>query len=227
MNVRAVALPLIAAGIATGIWLMLPPADPMGPSQIPATTWRAGPEINYRLVGNYVDYLPETELRLSYACAEPRYVYVFSHSTEDGTLLLFPSPDILGSPSNPLTEGFSLLPGKLDDKQLAWTTRSEILATTTYVVVASKQRIDALEALIPNLRRWSNATLPNKAMLTTNPASGTEVKGKPRTPWPSELLQRAADRAIAETLVNGPMSPDDLPGVWTSSLRIRERKKAK
>ena len=227
MNVRAVALPLIAAGIATGLWLMMPPADPMGPSRIPATTWRAGPELNYQPVGNYVDYLPETELRLSYACADARYVYVFSRSTEDGTLLLFPSPDIDGSRSNPLTEGFTLLPGKLDDKQLAWTTRSEILATTTYVVIASERPVADLENLMPHLRRWSNSTFPNKSMLTTNPTSGTEVKGKPRTPWPSKLLKRAADRAIAETLVNGPMTPDDLAGVWTSSFSIRERKQAK
>tara|TARA_R110002072_G_scaffold241027_6_gene399646 strand:- start:33 stop:737 length:705 start_codon:yes stop_codon:yes gene_type:complete len=221
MNVRAIALPLIAAGIAYGLWLTLPTKEP-APSPTPATTWRAGAETNYVQVGNYAELEPETKLRLSYTCSEPRHVYVFSHSAEDGTILMFPSPDVKGSPANPVAAGNYVLPGSFDDKPLFWTNRAEILATTTFVVVAAVEPIAELEALLPHLRRWTNSAMPSKSMQITNPPTGTEVKGKPRTPLPSELLKRAADRTIAETIVNGPMAPDDVPNVWTSSLRVKE-----
>ncbi|MFT4515054.1 MAG: hypothetical protein ACI89X_002093 [Planctomycetota bacterium] len=221
MNVRAIALPLIAAGIACGLWLMLPPPEG-APTSIPASTWRAGTETDYRQVGNYLELQPETKLRLSYTCSEPRHVYVFSHSTEDGTILMFPSPDVRGSPKNPLEPGNTVLPGSYDDKVLFWTNRSEILATTTLVVVAATEPVAELEALLPHLRRWTNSAMPSKSMQITNPPTGTEVQAKPGTPQPSKLLARAADRTVAETLVNGPMAPDRMPNVWTSSLRVKE-----
>lgn len=221
MNVRAIALPLIAAGIAYGLWLTLPPAEP-APTATPATTWRAGGETDYEQVGNYKELEPETKLRLSYTCSEPRHVYVFSHSAEDGTIVMFPSPDMRGGTKNPVAPGNTILPGSYGDKVLFWTNRAEILATTTLIAVAAKEPIPELEALIPHLRRWTNSALPNKSMQITNPPAGTEVKGKPRTPLPSELLQRAADRSIAETIVNGPMAEDTRAGVWTSSLRVKE-----
>src|SRR5690606_5543209 len=160
--------------------------------------------------------------RLSFSCSEPRHVYVFSHSAEDGTLLLFPRPDINGSKANPLAAGNTVLPGKLDEQELAWTTRAEILATTTYVVVAAAQPIGELEALLPSLRRWTNTAMPSKSMQVTNPATGIEVQGKPRNDWPSALLKRAADRSFSETIVNGPLHADELGGVWTSSVRVKE-----
>lgn len=222
MNVRAIALPLIAAGIACGIWLMLPASDPMEPSPIPAATWRTGAETDFRQLRNYDELPQESLLRLSYSCTEPRHVYVFSYSDEDGTLLLFPSPEVKGSHSNPLPAGRCVLPGKLGDQTFSWTTRADILATTTYVVVAAKKPVAELESLLPHLRRWTNSVLPNQSMQVTNPANGTEVRGKPRTSWPSALLQRAADRCITETMVNGPMHADQVEDVWTSGVRVKE-----
>lgn len=221
MNVRAIALPLIAAGIACGLWLMLPPKEPAA-TPVPAATWRAGTETDYRQVGNYLELDPETQLRLSYTCSEPRYIYVFSHSTEDGTILMFPSPDVRGGPKNPVVPGNTVFPGSYGDKVLFWTNRAEILATTTFVVVAATEPVAELEALLPNLRRWTNSAMPSKSMQITNPPTGTEVMGKPRMPLPTELLKRAADRTIAETIVNGPLAADTLPNVWTSSVRVKE-----
>lgn len=221
MNVRAIALPLIAAGIACGLWLMLPPKEPAA-TPVPAATWRAGAETDYRQVGNYLELDPETKLRLSYTCSEPRHVYVFSHSAEDGTILMYPSPDVRGGPKNPVAPGNTVFPGSHGDKVLFWTNRADILATTTFVVVAATEPVGELEALLPNLRRWTNSAMPSKSMQITNPSTGMEVIGKPRMPLPSELLKRAADRTIAETVVNGPLAADTLPNVWTSSLRVKE-----
>lgn len=226
MNVRAIALPLIAAGIACGIWLMLPQKDEMQPSPIPAVTWRAGTATDFKQLRNYHELPAESPLRLSYACSEARHVYVFSHSAEDGTLLMFPSPEVKGSAQNPLAVGNTVLPGNLGEQAIAWTTRAEILATTTYVVVAAVQPVAELEALLPQLRRWTNSAMPNQSMQITNPTTGTEVVGKPRTDWPVALLQRAAERSITETMVNGPMHADALPGVWTSSVRVKEQRQA-
>ena len=222
MNVRAIALPLIASGIAVGLWLALP-TRPAAPTPIPATTWRAGTETDFRQVGNYLELQPETKLRLSYTCSEERHVYVFSHSTEDGTILMFPSPDVRGGPQNPVAPGNTVFPGSVDDKVLFWTNRAEILATTTLIVVAATEPVAELEALLPHLRRWTNSAMPGQLMQITNPPTGTAVKGKPRTPLPSKLLERAADRTIAETIVNGPMAADSSPNIWTSSLRVKEK----
>jgi hypothetical protein len=219
MNVRLVAMPLIAAGIATGIWLLLPTQT--SPT-VPAATWRLGSDSEFRQARNYDEVPPNTPVRLSYTCSVERYVYVFSHSTEDGTLLMFPSPDVKGSMKNPLPAGNTVLPGSDAEKDWSWSTREEILATTTYVVVASSQPVEELESLLPNLRRWTNSVLPNKSMQVTSQEKGNELIGSPRTDWPSSLLKRAADRSFTETLVNGPMHPDDATtNVWTASVRVK------
>ena len=225
MNARVFAMPLIAAGIAVGIWLILPTK---GASQVPAATWRIGTGTEYRHARNYEEVPAESPLRLSYSCTEPLHVYVFSHSEEDGTLLLSPSPDLKGSFPNPLPAGQSVLPGQVDDRELAWTTRAEILATTTYAIVAAEQPVAELEALLPHLRRWTNSVLPDKSMQVTNPPQGIERKGSPRTGWPSALLKRTAERSLSETLVNGPLHPDvRMPNVWISSVRIKESRSPK
>lgn len=228
MNARVIALPLIAAGIAVGIWLTL---KPPGATDIPAATWRIGlagspsgdSATDHRQARNYDELPAETSLQLSYNCTEARYVYVFGRSTEDGTLLLFPSPELKGSLSNPVPAGQAVLPGSLDDGPLTWTTRADILATTTYIVVAAREPVPELEALLPHLRRWTNSVLPNQSLQITNPADGSKVKGKPRSPWPSAVLERAAKRSQTETLVNGPLHDDEqLPGVWSSGVWIKE-----
>ncbi|HEB52571.1 MAG TPA: hypothetical protein ENI87_04865 [bacterium] len=220
MNSRRVVLPILAAGAAAALWWTYSPPTP---GEVPAATWRIGSGDELRQARNYDELPPETKLRLSFHCGEPRYVYVFSRSDEDGTLLMFPSPDVRGGPENPLPAGHTVLPGKRDDVDQAWTTRAEIRATTTFVVVAARQPVDELELLLPHLRRWTNSALPNRSMLVTNPRTG-EVRGRAREPWPSALLARAAERTITETLVNGPLHPDDeLAGVWTAGLRIKER----
>ena len=222
MNARAVVLPLLTVGIAATLWYTIgPPAA----KATPAATWRVGPPDDFRQARNYDELAPDTPLRLSFTASEARHVYVMSNSAEDGTLLMFPSPVIAGSPSNPLPPGRTVLPGEHDGAAVAWTTRAEIRATTTYVVVASREPVAELEALLPRLRRWSNKVLPNGSMQVTNPDGEVELAGNPRGGWPAAVLSRAADRSLAETVINGPLHEDPrLDGVWTASFRVKERR---
>jgi hypothetical protein len=118
-----------------------------------------------------------------------------------------------------------VLPGKHDGKELAWTTRSEILATTTYVIVAAAEPVPELEALLPRLRRWTSSVLTSAAMLVTLPGNlePSDLAGAPRQGWPVPLLQTAADRFVTATVVNGPLEPvAERPGVWASAWRVKE-----
>jgi len=222
MNRRALLLPALAVAAAAVAWQLARRGD----GGVPAATWRLGAGAEVRQAQNYDEVPAETPLRLSWTRAEPCFVYVFSHSAEDGTLLLFPTPELGSDLPTPVGAGNHVLPGRRDGKDLAWTTRSQILATTTYVVVAARQRIAELETLLPRLRRWSTSALPDRSMQVTNPTSAPSagITGLPRQGWPSPLLARAAERFAAETMVNGPLQPaPDLADVWLGALRIKEQ----
>ncbi|MFK7738888.1 MAG: hypothetical protein AB8H80_01095 [Planctomycetota bacterium] len=226
MNPRVVLLPLLAAAVAVGTWWYVTPATEPG---VPAATWRIGEGEDIQQATNWQQLPAGTPLRLSYYCTEARYLYVFSHSAEDGTLLLFPSPNIRASsgapdaPANPMPTGRTVLPGAGRDGELSWSTRHEIVTATTFVAVAAAEPIAELEALLPKLRRWSNTSMTDGTMVVTNPGTDVEVIGKARQDWPHPLLQRAAQRGSAETIVNGPLKPDaELANVWTSALNLRE-----
>ncbi|MFN3244423.1 MAG: hypothetical protein ACE37K_23155 [Planctomycetota bacterium] len=221
MNARTVALPLLALGVAAALWWQMAPP---GSQNVPAATWRVGPTDDFAQARNYDELAAETPIRLSFTCTEARHAYVFSHSREDGTLLLFPSPDVESDVANPLPPGRSVLPGKLDGKPLSWSNRAEIRATTTFVVVASQQPIAELEALLPKLRRWSNKVLPDRSMQVTKPAGVESIDGAPGTELPAAVLRRAAARSMSETQINGPLHPDQqLAGVWSASFRVKEK----
>jgi hypothetical protein len=216
MNARVLVVPAIAGIAAVAYWLSAKP-------DIPAATWRIGIGTEIRQGKNYDELAPESPIRLSFACAQPRHLYVLSHSQEDGTVVLFPSPEVRGSLANPLSGGNSVLPGKLEDKELAWTTRSGVSATTVFLVVAARDPIAELEALLPKLRRWTNSVLPDRTMLVTKPEAGTEVLGPARAPLPLPLLQRAADTSVTAVTINGPLHPDTVyPWVWIGSWRVKE-----
>lgn len=219
MNVRAIVVPVIALGSALVIWQM---RTTTGLSPVPAATWRVQIRGEYRQAHNYDELAQETFVRLSFSCSEPRHVYVFGHSATDGTLLMFPATELKSDLTNPIAAGQSVLPGKFEDKDVSWTTRADIIGLTTYVAVASDKPIPALEKLARQLRRWSNSVLPDRSVQITNPADG-EVLGKPGTDWPNAILKRAAERTVNETLVNGPMVPDEhIGGVWSCSVRVKE-----
>ncbi len=214
MNVRLVVVPAIAILAAGVIWLS------RGPS-VPAATWRTGAD--GRQPRNYEELPAGTPVTLSFWCDEARFVYVFTHNREDGTLLLFPSPDVRSDLAQPVPPGHHVLPGARDGKELAWHTRHEISATTTWMVVASKQAVPELDALLPKLRRWTNTALTSGAMDVTNPPAGVEVAAGPGKPLPDPLLLRAADAADTATVVNGPLEPDAVrEGVWVGSWRTKE-----
>lgn len=222
MNRRTLLLPVCAALLAAAFW-KFSPAPAGTPDATPAATWRIGDGATIKQGVNYDDLAAESPIRLAFACSEPRHVYVFSHSNTDGTILLFPSPDVKGDLTNPLPAGNSVLPGRFETKDLAWTTRTGVLPVTTFVVVAARAPIAELDALLPHLRRWTNSVLTDRSMGVTNPKGG-DVQGKPPQPLPSPLLQRASALADTATLVNGPLQPDqEFAGVWIGSWRVREK----
>lgn len=222
MNVRAIVVPLLAVGAAVAIWLSTSPPTPSG---VPAATWRIGKGSDVRQGRNYDELPAESPIRLSFHCDAPRYVYVFSHSTEDGTLLLFPSPDLRGDVPNPVPAGGTVLPGSHDGKELAWTNRAGILATTTFLVVAAETPVAELEALLPQLRRFSNTVLPDGSIQVTNPRDSSQLTGRAGDPLPCPLLQRAAAVSLDETLINGPLHADPTNGqVWIGSWRVKEQR---
>jgi hypothetical protein len=151
---------------------------------------------------------------------------VFSRSAEDGTLLLWPSPHLQSDLPQPLPAGTNVLPGRLSGNDLAWTSRTGIHAATTFVVVAARERVDELEALLPRVRQWSNTVFPDHSMQVTKPAAGADVVGEAGSmELPSPLLQRTAERDRGNTLPNGPLRPDAvLPGVWTGTWTCVEKK---
>lgn len=221
MNARTVVLPGIAVVVALAAWWQAPPRDA---ARAPAATWRVGPVDDFDQARNYHELPAETPVRLSFSCSEPQHVYVFSHSVEDGTLLLYPSPDVEGSPGNPLPAGRTILPGERAGAALVWTTRAKIRATTAYVVVASGAPVAELEQLLATTRRWSNRVLADRSMQVTKPRAGEEVAGAPGEGWAADVLARAAARYDTATQVNGPLTPDErLPSVWSASFRTREQ----
>ncbi len=215
MNVRLVLVPAIALIAAGIVWYSQTDA-------VPAATWRTGTGADVKQGRNWDELPAETKVRLSFRCDSSRYVYVFSHSQTDGTLLLFPSPEVMSDLTQPLAAGHSVLPGARDGNELAWTTRAEVLPSTTFLVVAAKERVPELEALLPKLRRWSNRALTSGLMAVTA-IKDAEVVSGPGQPLPDALLQRAAELSLRTDLVNGPLTPDTArPDTWLGSWRIKE-----
>src|SRR5688572_27918405 len=100
MNVRLVVVPAIAVLTAGVIWLS---RGPTAPHAVPAAIWRIGTE--QKQPRNYEELPAGTPVTLSFWCDEPRFVYVFTHNREDGTLLLFPSPDVRSDLAQPVPAG--------------------------------------------------------------------------------------------------------------------------
>ncbi len=197
----------------------------------PACTWRIGTGTEIKQAKNYDELPADSPFRLAFTAVEPTYVYVFSHSIVDGTLLLWPSPDLRSDLGQPLPMGMATLPGRTEDdksqaKELAWTTRSQVVGTSTVVVIAATQPVAELEAILPKLRRWSNSVMPDKSMLVTKPALGETPLAPPLSnELPSELLRRAAQATISLVHPNGPMPlVPGLDDVWCSSWRFVEKK---
>ncbi len=195
--------------------------------QAPAATWRTGAGTEVRQARDYDELAPETPFRLSLHTTETLHVYVFSHSVEDGTLLLWPSPDLESDLATPLAAGHHVLPGAHEGKELAWTSRSGTRSTTTVIAVASPEPIAELEADAARLRRWTNSVFPDRAMLVTKPAAGAALVGGPgSTTFHSPLLTDAAAAAITQAQPNGPMAPvPGHPGAHASVWRFVEKKR--
>ena len=224
MNARLLVVPALAIAVALVFWK----ASPDRATGVPACTWRVGTGDGARQARMADELAPETAIRLSCWCDEPRYYYVFSHSAEDGTLLLWPSPLLQSDLPQPLPAGANVLPGRSQGNDLSWTSRTGIRATTTFVVVAARERIAELDELTTRVRQWSNTVFPDHSMQVTKPkpTGAAELAGAPGTAtFPSPLLQRAAARNPVETMANGPLQPDGtLDGVWTGLWTCVEKK---
>ncbi len=216
-------MPVVAAAIAAAIIWTATKATSGG---VPACTWRIGKGTDVRQGRMFDEVAPESALSVSYWCDEPRFVYVFSHSSEDGTLLLWPSPLLQSDKAQPLPAGSHVLPGRFEGNDQYWTSRSGIHAVTTFVAVAARERVEELEALAPKVRQWSNSVFPDHTMLVTQPKVGMDVAGPPGSAnFPAGVLARAASRDHGTTLANGPMHPDSaLPAVWTATWTCVEKK---
>ena len=223
MERRALVLPAVAAIAFAAFWWSNHHAN--ASTAIPAASWCVGAGPDYTLARPYDELAPDTPFRLRVQSGEPRHVYVFSHSDTDGTLLLHPAPELKGGVAQPLAADAAWLPGRANDKDLAWTTRRQVLPTTTYIVVAAAAPVAELEALLPKLRRWSNSAATDGSMQVVMPPGGeAALAGKPSTPLPDPLLQRAANLSATATLANGPLTPDLLlADVWFGSWRIKEQ----
>ena len=223
MNRRLVVLPIAAMAVAIAFWKWNPPPPITTPA---ACTWRTGSGTEIHQGINFDKLAPESPVRLSVHTQEPLHLYVWSQSLEDGTLLLFPSPKLQSDRKNPLPTGQSVLPGSIDGKDLAWTSRVGIVAVTTFVAFASREALPELDALVPKVRQWSNTVFPDHSMLVTKTTEGQEVLGKSGSPgWAAPLLQQAADQLRQQTEPNGPMQPlAGRPGVWVSSWKVVERR---
>ncbi|MCA8950295.1 MAG: hypothetical protein KDE27_12390 [Planctomycetes bacterium] len=226
MRIRLFLPALLAVGVAIYFWQTAPNQN------VPACTWRIGSGTEFRQAkANFEELPPGTPLRLSLVLSEPRHVYVFAHSDEDGTILMFPSVDLKSNCSNPLPVGRTVLPGELEGtgesgtKELAWTTRPGLLAVATYIVVASDHPVAELDELLPKVRRWTNTVFPDGSMAVTKPTAGEQVSAGPHQPIPPGLLRDAAAIGSVDTGPYGPMKPaHGYEGVFTASWKVREEK---
>lgn len=219
MNRRLWLLPAMALLFGGVVWWRREAA----PAAVPAATWRVGTGTDFHQGTVFEALAAESPVRVSLHLPEPMHVYVFSHSREDGTLLLWPTPGLQSDLPQPLAAGQSVLPGHHGDKELAWTTRGGIRAGTTYVLIAATEKVPELEQLMPKLRFWSNSVFPDAAMLVTKPAD-VAIAGPPlSSEFPTPLLQRAARLGVDQVLPNGPLQAiAELPGVFAGCWQVVE-----
>ncbi len=218
MNARLFVLPLLAIGVAVAAWSM------SKSSSVPAATWRVGGETEFEQAKNWGEYDAESPLRVSWHDSAPRHVYVLSHSLTDGTLLMWPSAELRSDLPAPLPAGDHVLPGHRDGRSLAWTTRSQVLPATTYVLLAAEAPIPELDALLPKLRRWTTSVLADGSIQVTKPPADAPLAGAPGEGWPVPLLQQVVDAFRGETMVNGPLRPvAGRQGLWASVWSAKEK----
>jgi hypothetical protein len=206
MNLRLLLLPACALA---AYWIFAQTTATPQPTL--ACTWRHGPADRPVQGRNYVELPQETPLRLSLHTEQPVHLYVYSLSAQDGCLLLYPAPGLVGGLSNPLPAGQSVLPGQVETKALAWTSRSGIVGATVLLAIASHAPVAELEPLAGQLRQWSNRVFPDASMVVTKPptppadAATAPLLGTPGTGWPHSLLEQAARQLREQTNPNGPM----------------------
>ncbi len=212
---------LLAAGVAllASYWWQVPAAI------TPAATFRHGKAPEYHAARNYEELPGETPFRLDVYGAASTHWYVLSHNVVDGTVVLWPSPDLRSDLVQPLASERASLPGRIDDRDLHWTTRSELRGTTTVLVLASAAPIPELESAMPKMRRWTNSVLTDRTMLVTKPTAGEEPLGPPQSSeFPVAMLRAAAQATITSDQPNGPLTPlAGHLGVWCTAWRFTER----
>lgn len=217
MFARRWLLPLLVAGVAVYYWQTAARVPEL--PAVPSCAWRVGTGSDARPGRPYDELAADTAVHCGIACDAPLYVYVVSHSADDGTLLWFPSPMLRQDLQNPLPAGRNRVPGRKDGRELHFAQRP-VIGATTWIALASRQPLAGLDDLLPKLRQASNTTFTDGTVVISNPLDGTPPIGGPRSPLPHPLLQQAADRTITEDLTSGPMHAAEGPaGVWFAAFR--------
>jgi hypothetical protein len=188
-------------------------------TEAPVLAWKLGED--GAEPQQYAVVSAEAPLRLQVHSRSDVHVYVASFSATDGTLTLFPTPMLVSDAQNPLTAGEHLLPGKKGDQSLAWPVRGGVPGATEYVVVASKQALPELAAVLAKCRYFSNTTLPDGSLLFTYPKDvpAKDAAGKAALPHP--LLLEA--QKLAPVTPNGAMTAaKDHPDVWLACFKLAQ-----
>jgi hypothetical protein len=212
VNRRVALYPILIVTSAALIWWG------SGRSQattVPACAWRMGEDSHQGRP--YEEVPPGTAIRFAAFGPQPMHWYVASHSELDGTLALFPSPQLATSANNPLPAEWTQLPGRHGEQELAWGAREDG-GVTTFVAIATVEPIADLAATLARCRQASNTTFPDGSYAVTNPRDERSFAGPPHTPIAHPLLAEAA--ALPPDSPNGPMHASrTVAGAFLSSWR--------
>lgn len=214
MNLRLqfAAITVAFAAVATVLlWNVAPSTD------APVLTWKLGAD--GAEPQQYAVASADSPLRLHVLSRSDVNVYVASFNATDGTLALFPTPMLSSDAANPLTAGEHLLPGKRGDQSIAWPVRSGVPGATDYVVVASKQALPELAAVLAKCRYFSNTTLPDGSLVFPYPKDVPAKDAAGKTALPHALLTEA--QALKADTSGGEMTPaKGRTDVWLACFKL-------
>ena len=215
-------LTFVLSSLALGCAAWIAGIAIMPSTNAPSVTWRFGAE---RTSAESFDTVPAWQaMDLSIKLPFDAYVYVVSFDHLHGAVTYFPT-EYLGTdlhdptkgPMNFLARGEHVLPGPWRGSPSEWFVPN-IQTCLSLCVVASRQPIAGLEAVLPYTRQVGNRAYRDESMGFFMPRAGRDkVVGTRR--MPHRILQAAMDNADAP--LPGPMltSPEH-EGVYFDTLHI-------
>ena len=215
-------LTFVLAAVALGCATWIAGIAIMPRTSVPSVTWRFGSE---RSAIESFDVVPAWEaMTLSISLPFDAYVYVVSFDHLHGAVTYFPT-EYLGTdlhdptkgPMNFLARGEHVLPGPWNGSSSEWFVPN-IQTCLSLCVVASRQPIAGLEAVLPFTRQVGNRAYRDESMGFFMPRAGRDkVVGTKR--MPHRILQAAMDNADAP--LPGPMLAwPEQEGVYLDTLHL-------